>query len=158
MRKFVTIATLATLVLPHATLIAQPAGDEFGQAKLMVNRDGRLKETKVILRLDADRLVVLSGEKELRSLPYNTLKSAAYTYARKPRWKEAIGMGFIIGVFAFPIFFLSGKTHWLTIHGEDHLVLLRLDKANYQQVLSAFETRSGMKVDTISEEAAGTRP
>ncbi len=150
MRRPAAIVIVAALLASHASLLAQSAGAEFRQAKLMVNDNGRIKSADVVLRLEDEQLVIQSGSTPVRTLPYKTLRGAEYTYTKKPRWKEGIGMGLLIGAFALPIFFLSGKTHWLTIHGEDQFVQLKLDKSNYKLFLPAFESRSGVKVETIA--------
>jgi hypothetical protein len=150
MRRPAAVAIVVALLNAHAHLLAHGVADEFGQAKWMGERDGKIKATSVTLCLEDERLVIRSATAELKTLPYETIRSAAYTYTKKPRWKEGIGMGFLIGPFALPIFFLSGKSHWLTIHGQDGIVVVKLDKSNYKLFLPAFESRSGVKVETIA--------
>ena len=46
---------------------------------------------------------------------------------------------------------MKGKRHWLTFRSDTDVVLLRLDKRDYRAIISSFEARSGVKVDTAGE-------
>ena len=120
----------------------------------MVNTGERPAETDVVLRLEQDRVSIRSkrGGADLKTLPYTTIKSAEYGYSKSPRWKSGIGAAVAVGVFAPPIFFMKGKKHWLTLQTADDYAMLRLDKANYKIILPAFETRSGVTVETVADE------
>ena len=49
-------------------------------------------------------------------------------------------------------FFMKGKKHWLTIRTQNDYAVLHLDKNDYRLILTAFETRSGVKVEVLPEE------
>lgn len=149
-----TAACLVATVLAQSTLVAQTAADQFHKVKLMVNTGERPAETDVVLRLEPDRLVIRSirGGADLKTYPYSAIRSAEYSYSKSPRWKSGIGAAVAVGVFALPIFFMKGKKHWLTLQTADDYAMLRLDKANYKIILPAFETRSGVKVETVADE------
>jgi len=147
-------ACLVVTIFAQSSLLAQTASDQFHKVKLMVNTGERPAETDVVLRLEQDRVSIRSkrGGADLKTFPYTTIKSAEYGYSKSPRWKSGIGAAVAVGVFALPIFFMKGKKHWLTLQTADDYAMLRLDKANYKIILPAFETRSGVKVETVADE------
>ncbi len=153
-RKLTAFAVVVAIGSLHTSLAAQAAGDQFHKIKLLVNTGTKPAETDVTLRLENDRVVLTArdGGAELKSLPYKHIKSAEYSYSKSPRWKSGIGAAVAVGLFALPIFFMKGKKHWLTVHGEGDFALLRLDKNNYKIILPAFEARSGVTVETVAEQ------
>jgi hypothetical protein len=127
--------------------------EEFGKIKLLTSQGDKTKEKDAILVLDNDRLVVRDrkGGAEMKTLSYSDIQTAEYSYSKHPRWKEGIGVAIAVGVFAAPLFFMKGKKHWLTLQTEDDYAILRLDKKNHDLVRLAFESRSGIRVDTVGE-------
>ena len=103
------------------------------------------------LELSFDGLAPLS--RALQELPYTEIESVTYSRSKHRRWKSGAGAAIALGVFAVPIFFMKGKKHWLTFEATnpDHHIGLRLDKKNYQAVVSAVEQR-GMTVEKIVED------
>jgi len=91
-----------------------------------------------------------TGE-SLKKIPYTDIKGATYSKSKHPRWKSGAGAAVAIGIFAIPIFFMSGKKHWLTLQLEDDYLILRLDKNNFATVLAAFESRTEIKPERIEE-------
>jgi len=149
------VAVALVLAIPASTALpAQRAADQFLNIKLMVNTGDKPAETEAVLRLESDRMLVLSkqGMSELKAFPNGAIKSAEYSYSKRPRWKSGVGVALAAGVFAIPIFFMKGKQHWLTIQTENDYAVLRLDKNNYKIVLPAFEARTGVRVETVAEE------
>lgn len=157
-RRLVASAVAATFAAQVLSLPvfaqARLAADQFQKIKLMVNTGDKPAETDVTLRLEPGQLVVRSkaGGADLKVFSYSSIKGAEYSYSKSPRWKSGVGVAIAVGVFALPLFFMKGKKHWLTVHGDGDYALLRLDKSNYKIVLPAFEARSGVKVETLAEE------
>jgi hypothetical protein len=81
--------------------------------------------------LSDDRLSVTpdGGGAALRTLRYSEITSAAYSKAQKRR------LGFI-----------KSSQHLLEIDTDGDPLLLRLDKDNFEPILSALEARSGKVV------------
>jgi hypothetical protein len=154
LKRFTAIALLASIMSPPAVALAQPAADQFHNAKLMVSTGEGTTPTDSIITLDKDTFTVRSkkGGATLKTMPYTSIKSAEYSYSKSPRWKSGAVVALAVGVFALPLFFMKGKKHWLTIGGDGDFALLQLDKGNYKIILPAFEARSGIRVVTVADD------
>ena len=96
---------------------------------------------------------VASADKTLKVLiPYASIKSAEYSYAKSPRWKSAIGLSIVCIVCGVATAFMKGKKHWLTIGGTGDFAVIQLDKGNYKLIVPAFEAKSGVTVENVVEE------
>jgi hypothetical protein len=126
---------------------------EFQKVKMIVQTGDKSAETDAVLRFEADRMVVRSkkGGGELKAFPYIEIKSADYSYSKHARWRSGAALAVAIGVFAIPMFFMKGKKHWFTVQTVNDFVMLHLDKGNYAVVLPTFETRTGLKIETVGE-------
>ena len=82
---------------------------------------------------------------------YKDVKSADYSFSKKPMWKTGAVTAIFIGVFALPIFFMKSKSHWLTVRTEKDYAILKLEGDNYRQILAELETHN-IKVETIKED------
>ena len=111
----------------------------------MVKPDG--KETDVMLNFEADKLLLVPEDDKVlaKEFLYGDFKSAEYSFSSAPRYKTAIFV-------AWPLFFLKGKKHWLTIVGAGDSAILHLDKKNYKAILAALESKSSIKVETVQDE------
>lgn len=151
-----TLCLFLALLFLCQTITAQaPKGkDIFQKVDLMVPTGDKAKETDVTLQFTEDRLLINAkkGGSELRNFVYTDIKTAEYSYSKHPRWRAGAATAVFIGVFALPLFFMKGKKHWLTIRTEKDFAVLRLDKDNYKYILPTFETRTGIKVETIGED------
>jgi len=122
------------------------ASEAFQKSKLNLTVGDKTQESDVIVRYESTALVIVdkkSGE-AAKTFPYAAMKGAEYSYAKNPRWKTAI--------FVSPLFlFTSGKKHWFLVQGEGDYALLHLDKSNYRLILAAFEARTGLKVEAVTD-------
>ena len=142
-------AVMVVVVLTQSLAVA----DTFTNVTLMVSTGDSAEEQDAVLRFESDRLVIYGkGGVVLKTMPFAEIKAAEYSYSKSPRWKSGIGAAIAVGVFAIPIFFMKGKKHWLTIAGEHDFAVLRLDKKNYRLILPTFETRTGKRVETVTDE------
>jgi hypothetical protein len=151
-----SLAIVLIVVLAIGPVLARQT-DQFTNVKLMVNTGDKPDETAAVLRLEADRIVVLSkeskrGQTELKAFPNDTIKAAQYSYSKHARWKSGTATAIAVGVFAIPVFFMKSKSHWLTIKANDDFMVLRLDGNNYKIVLPAFEARTGVVVERLADE------
>jgi hypothetical protein len=120
----------------------------------MVQQDGKTESPDAVLVLEPDKLVIESKKTKapIKSLPYASIKSAEYSYAKSPRWKSAIGLSIVCIVCGVATAFMKGKKHWLTIGGTGEFAVIQLDKNNYKIILTAFQAKSGITVETLAEE------
>jgi hypothetical protein len=132
------------------------AHDAFNNVKMVIQNGDKSGATEVTLSLEADRLVVQPkrGGDALKAFPYPDIKAADYSFSKHPRWRSGIVVAAAVGVFALPVFFMKGKKHWLTVRTERDSAVFRLNKNNYEQILRAFEVRSGQKVQRMGEAKA----
>lgn len=152
----------AVIAVNGGNLLAQSwSADHFDRIKLTTNIAEPREETEASLTLEADRLAVRSrtAGSDLKVLPYSGIRRAEYSYTTGRRWKASALVAVLWslpqlppGPFAaLPILLVKGKRHWLTITSDKDVVLLRLDKTNYRTIVSSFEARSGVKVETVGE-------
>ena len=129
----------APAAVPAATPPAPPAAPRaeklpdttYRKVKLVTQSGSSEKSTDVVLLFSDDRLSVTpaGGGAALRTLGYAEIASASYSKAQKKR------LGFI-----------KSAQHLLEIETGGEPLLLRLDKDNFGQILSALEARSGKVV------------
>ena len=151
-RKSAAVLVL-TVFLTHP-LAPWLQAEQFQNVGMLVAGAEKAREVDVVFLLDEHQLSVLSKEalSQLKSFSYKEIVTAEYSYSKQPRWKSAGVAAVAIGVFAMPLFFLKGKKHWLTIRTAKDYAVLHLDKNDYRLILTAFETRSGKKVEILPEE------
>ena len=163
-RLYQLVATVIAATITQTSLLPQTLPelpDEFKRVKMIVAVDKKSKAINVTLRFELDRLVIRpqkSGS-DGKEFPYTEIDTAEYSYSRHARWKESLtsavllgvltgGIGAVVGI---PLFFLKKeKRHWLTLQTRDDITVLRLDKENYEAILTKFNAK-GVKVKTVGE-------
>ena len=142
--------TPRAVTLPARPQSAQIPNVELDKTKLIVGE----KEVDAILQFEGDQVRVVSkkGRSLLRTIAYANVIGSEYSYSKHRRWKSGIGAAVVGGVFAAPLFFMKGKKHWLTIRTESDQIGFRLDKNNFDPVISALEKRSGIRVERLGED------
>ena len=161
-RSAVSWLLAAVIAVNGGNLLAQSgSADHFDRIRLTTNIAEPREETDASLTLEADRLAVRSrtAGSDLKVLPYSSIRKAEYSYTTGRRWKASALVAVLWslpqlppGPFAaLPILLVKGKRHWLTITSEKDVARLRLDKTNYRTIVSSFEARSGVKVETVGE-------
>jgi len=125
-----------------------PTAITFTDVKFLHIEGEQTREVDGLLTFDADglRVLVERNQAVFKMMPYRAITSGVYSRSKQPRWKAGPGSAGIVRVFAAPLAFVKSTRHWLTIQSRDDFVVLRLDKDNYQLVIPAFETRTGLKV------------
>jgi len=140
MRRWLPALVFVLLSLPAA------AQETFSNLQLTVQEGDKVKRIDITAEFTADALVVRNKEtKEVRrTIPYDSIRTAEYSYAKSPRWKSAI--------FVSPLFlFTSGKQHWFMVTSASEQAVVKLDKSVYRLFLATFETRTGKKVETVAD-------
>ncbi len=142
--------TPRAVILPARPQSTQMPNVELDKTKLIVGE----KEVDAILQFEGDQVRVVSkkGRSLLRTIAYADVVGSEYSYSKHRRWKSGIGAAVVGGVFAAPLFFMKGKKHWLTIRTESDQIGFRLDKNNFDPVISALEKRSGIRVERLGED------
>jgi len=129
--------------LPFQTL---NFSETFTKATLDLPVDGKMKEIDANVKFDKNAFVVIDRKDgtPIKTFSYSNIRSGEYSFGQSPRWKTALLVS--------PLFlFTSGVKHWFMVESDDDYALLQLDKSNYKTVLSTFEVRTGVKVETVQD-------
>jgi serine/threonine-protein kinase len=89
------------------------------------------------------------GGSSIMTLAYKTLAHATYVHAKDPKWDATLpappGDKLDMPGLIHP------SRHWLTLQTHSGYVILRLDDNNWERILQAVESRTGQKVDRVSD-------
>jgi hypothetical protein len=120
------------------------------QGKKSVETDAVLTFTDTGIRVEPDKQSFKSSAKEFT---YASLKSADYSYSKKPMLSGggAVATAILLGVFVLPFLFMKKKNHWITAQTEKDFAVMKLGDNNFRQITAEFETH-GVKVNTVEEE------
>lgn len=126
----------------------------FDRIRVLDTVDGKSKEVEVRLILTGDRIDIVDKKtsERLRHIRYERIDKAAYSFSKHPRWKTGAAAAVATGVLATPLFFMKSTRHWLTVRAGTDVLILRLDKSNYQTVVPTLESRAGLKVEMVEPE------
>jgi hypothetical protein len=156
--KQILAAILLISLVSVSTALAQTAAKPLAfDAELLVSNGRNQDEESVNVRFGADEVVIFSKEPGVtKTLKYADIKSAEYTYSKKPRYKTGAILAATISVFLLPIMFTKTKKHWLTLQTENDFAVLKLKKSSYRMVLPAFESH-GVKVANLGNQNKGDK-
>lgn len=134
---------LATVLIltAGAGLLAQ----EFPRAKMYIEQDHKLKLVAVSLHVQEEslRATTLGKNPQTVQIPYSKVTGMEYERSKHRRWK----MGVLVSGLAL---MSKGKKHWLAVIQGDDETVFQLSKTNYQKILSAVESHSGLDVKMIA--------
>lgn len=142
---------IAVAVLMIVATGLAPA-ESFQKSKLV---DGK-KEVPVQLTLDKQGQLMTLGNTNVPaiSIPYASIDKLSYEKSAHHRIKEgAIVMIASLGAGSI-VMLTKSKSHWLYVDyketdGSAKNVTLRLDKSEYQNVLSTLQQQTGKEVETL---------
>ncbi len=161
-RLYQLVAIVIAAMITQTSVLPQTPPelpDQFQKVKMLIPKDKKSETIKVTLRFEPDRLVIRpQREGDDRQFPYTGITSAEYSHSRHPRWKAGLGGAILLGLFTGGIgavagilgFFLKEKRHWLTIQTQADMAVLRLDKKNYEDILTKLDAK-GITVETVEE-------
>lgn len=154
MKQLVT--GLITLVFLLATTPFVLATDY--DVELVVPDGKKSKETDTVLRVNENNFQFVIEKPKFKehekSFDFKTLKSADYSYSKKPMLSGggAVATALLVGfIFALPFLFIKKKNHWLTIQGEKDFAVIKLDSSNYRAIVADFKAH-GVDVKEVKEE------
>ena len=125
--------------------------------KVVVPDGKKSKEADAVLRINKETFEVLIEKEKFeannKKLAFSDLKTADYSYSKKPVLSTggAIATAILVGVFVLPFLFMKKKNHWLTVQTEDQFAVMKLDKNNFRAIIAEFETH-GVEVKEVFEE------
>ena len=102
--KQILAAILLFSLVSVSTVLAQTAAKPLAfDAELLVSNGRNQDEESVNVRFGADEVVIFSKEPGVtKTLKYADIKSAEYTYSKKPRYKTGAILAATISVFFLP--------------------------------------------------------
>jgi hypothetical protein len=118
----------------------------FNDLRTLVVKGKDSQEQLAVLHLFAGQLsLVLQNGVTLASMPYRELTRAMYTRGRSPKWDAALaGPPADLNV---PGGLFRSARHWLSLQSRNTYVILRLNDADWRQVIDTITTRTGVKVE-----------
>lgn len=101
---------------------------QFGGLKLVDTDNPRGLETDISVRVESDQLTLVdpSSKKEVKSIPYASIKSIDETYSITPPIPAGKISGASTGSAAMPSYMGREPRHWWTINAEGAPVILRV--------------------------------
>jgi hypothetical protein len=140
----VTSAFARTAEVTYEVEMVVPSG------KKSIETDADLTIKEETFRIEPDKANLKSEAKEFR---YADIKSADYSYAKKPMLSGggAVATALLVGfIFALPFLFVKKKKHWLTVQTEKEFAVIKLN-GNHRQVVGELKTH-GVNVSELKEE------
>jgi len=157
MKRFITgFVTLAFLLVTTPFALATDYNVE-----LVVPDGKKSKETDAVLRVEENSFGLVIEKPKFKehekTFNFNTLKSADYSFAKKPMLSGggAVATALLVGfIFALPFLFIKKKNHWLTVQGEKDFAVIKLDSSNYRAIIADFKAH-GVDVKEVAEPVKG---
>lgn len=136
---------------PPATT-ARSGGQAFQRAKIVRNEGEKAAERDIHLEFTDNHILIEGIETALGikyEIPYDKVTQLKYEKSKHLR----LGASLLV---SWVFLFSKSKKHWLMIYynnpeEKEDFVILRLDKRNYQMILSTLETKTGVKVERYEE-------
>ncbi len=151
------IAIIAGLLL-SANSVGYAQVARFNTCKL-ADVKGKQADVTLIFSDDTRSVDMKVSDRDLVSIPYDNLDKFSYEYTKKHRVTQgAIVMIASLGAGAI-VMLTQSKSHWLYIDYHEQNVpkslVLRLDKTDYKNILTAAKTHTGKEVEMLGD--AGKR-
>jgi len=132
----------------------------FDNIELLQPNGDNLRETSVRVVFEEEKMRVLSRSNGavLKEWSYSEIKSAEYSYTKKPRWKTGLGLG-AAGILFFPLLFVAipigftkHRRHWVTVRTDNDYAVLKVGKGVRKVFMPAFETRTSVEIKALGDD------
>ena len=132
----------------------------FDNIELIQPNGDNLRETSVRVVFEDEKMRVLSRANGavLKEWSYAEIKSAEYSYTKKPRWKTGLGLGAAGVLFppllliAIPVGFTKHRRHWVTVRTDNDYAVLKVGKGVRKVFMPAFETRTSIEIKALGDD------
>jgi len=120
----------------------------FDDVRVLVKTGDRTRELTGVLSLGNGQLAILDkpGGTPLVSLPYSSLKGAAYSRSKQPKWKDADGKDVEAKVDIGRLGFFRSDRNWVILFSQGEPTFIRIEDGSLRTVLPAIESHAGVKV------------
>jgi serine/threonine-protein kinase len=147
-----TPAPVATAA-PAARTDASIGTIAFEEVGLMRTVGDELEEHEIVLRFEADRIVLFDEDTEsaIRTVPYRSLGDATYARSRNPVGKAERDRSTLVRGLSKAGGLFRRTPHWLTLEGAGASIVLKVDGGDVERVISTIEARTSVKVERVSD-------
>jgi hypothetical protein len=138
--RLVVSAVVIASVLGLAAGSAQAQGSaqpkQYGGLKLVDPQNPRGLETDISVRVDTDHLILIDPhlKKEVKSLPYSSIKGIDDTFSITPPIPAGSISGASTGAASMPSYMGREPRHWWTINTDSGTVILRVSPKVYDEL------------------------
>ncbi len=156
MKRFV--AMIAILALFATTALA--ADQSFSGVKV-ADAKGHQTDARLFFNDTAKNITIKVADKDFLVIPYESIDKVSYEYTKKHRITQgAVVMVASLGAGAI-VMLTKSKSHWLYIDFHEQntprSVVLRMDKHEYENIISATSLHLGKSVEGFAD-TANTKP
>jgi len=132
----VVIASVMSLAAGSAQAQGNAQPKQFGGLKLVDPQNPRGLETDISVRVDTDHLILIDPhlKKEVKSLPYSSIKSIDDTFSITPPLSAGTIGGASTGAAAMPSYMGREPRHWWTINTDSGTTIIRVSPKVYDQL------------------------
>jgi len=122
------------------------------------------KEADVNFTVSDSKLVVNGKKKSALhvEIPFSSIDAVSYESATRHRTGEGVALLSTSPLAGAILMSKKTKSHWLDIEYHDgkakQLLILRLDKSEYEKVISTLESRTGKKIATLDAKSSPFNP
>jgi hypothetical protein len=120
------------------------------------------KETKIDLTISDAGFTIQERKGSPFEIRYSSIQKISYEYARHHRLVGGAMLMAASPLAGIIVMATKTKSHWLVVDyvsgGASRSVVLRLDKSDYQKILSALESKSGIHVDSPGPKTVALDP
>lgn len=152
----VLAAGLVLSIVAASSAFAQTAPKKY-EVELVVTRGKKSVETDAVLTINEGTVRIEPDKKEFkdaaREFAYSDIKTADYSYAKKPMLSGggAVATAIFLGVFVVPFLFMKKKRHWLGLQSEKEFAVIKLGEDNHRSIVAELKTH-GVNVSELKEE------
>jgi hypothetical protein len=159
-----------TLCLAGLTFVQAARADDVTFSKSRYSSVKQPKEADVVLTITDSKVLIKAKEgKKAKNdtplgleIPFSSIDSMSYELATRHRVSEGAGV-MVLSLGAGAVLMATKtKSHWLDIESHDgdvkQVTILRLDKSEYEQVISTLEARTGKHIAVLDSKTSTFNP
>jgi hypothetical protein len=146
----IVIASVIGLAAGSARAQTSAQPKQFGGLKLVDPQNPRGLETDISVLVDTDHLILVDpqSKKEVKSLPYKSIKGIDDTYSITPPLPAGVISGASTGGGSMPSYMGREPRHWWTINTDGEPIILRVSPKVYTE-LKARVTEHNVKIQEL---------
>jgi hypothetical protein len=146
------IPVLAAVILLIAAAIAEETVFRDIQ---FPSSTGKLANASLTFSDETKAITVRVADDRVITIPYGQIEKFSYEYTKKHRLKQGAAVALLSPGTGIIIAFTKSKSHWLDIDYREQnaptVLVLRLDKRDYQKVCDAAKVHTGKEVAMLGK-------